>query len=85
MAKREIRPWLMDKDGVQVGDEHAIRLIAAGSRFIATNSEATGPTLEGPPATAAVAALISRAAMIGDRIDTDVVSGLEAGMETLPS
>jgi NagD protein len=92
----------------------AIRLIASGSRFIATNPDATGPTLEGPlPATGSVAALISRAtgvepyfvgkpnplmmrsalnaidahsetaAMIGDRMDTDVVSGLEAGMETI--
>lgn len=92
----------------------AIRLIAAGSRFIATNPDATGPTLEGPlPATGSVAALMSRAtgiepyfvgkpnplmmrsalnaidahsesaAMIGDRMDTDVVSGLEAGMETI--
>jgi NagD protein len=92
----------------------AIRLIAAGSRFIATNPDATGPTLDGPlPATGSVAALISRAtgvepyfigkpnplmmrsalnaidahsetaAMIGDRMDTDVVSGLEAGMETI--
>ncbi len=92
----------------------AIRLIAAGARFIATNPDATGPTLEGPlPATGSVAALISRAtgvepyfvgkpnplmmrsalnaidahsetaAMIGDRMDTDVVSGLEAGMETI--
>jgi NagD protein len=92
----------------------AIRLISAGSRFIATNPDATGPTLDGPvPATGSVAALISRAtgvepyfigkpnplmmrsalnaidahsetaAMIGDRMDTDVVSGLEAGMETI--
>jgi NagD protein len=93
---------------------HAIRLIAAGSRFIATNPDATGPALDGPlPATGSVAALISRAtgvepyfvgkpnplmmrsalnaidahsetaAMIGDRMDTDIVSGLEAGMETV--
>jgi NagD protein len=93
---------------------HAIRLIEAGSRFIATNPDATGPTIDGPlPATGSVAALISRAtgvepyfvgkpnplmmrsalnaidahsetaAMIGDRMDTDVVSGLEAGMETI--
>jgi NagD protein len=92
----------------------AIRLIAAGSRFIATNPDATGPALDGPlPATGSVAALISRAtgvepyfvgkpnplmmrsalnaidahsetaAMIGDRMDTDIVSGLEAGMETV--
>jgi 5'-nucleotidase len=92
----------------------AIRLIDAGARFIATNPEATGPSLDGPlPATGSVAALISRAtgvdpyfigkpnplmmrsalnaidahsettAMIGDRMDTDVVSGLEAGMHTI--
>jgi NagD protein len=93
---------------------HAIRLVASGARFIATNPDATGPSLEGPmPATGSVAALISRAtgvepyfvgkpnplmmrsalnaidahsetaAMIGDRMDTDIVSGLEAGMETI--
>jgi NagD protein len=92
----------------------AIRLIAAGARFIATNPDATGPSGEGPvPATGSVAALISRATgvepyfvgkpnplmmrsalnaidahsettvMIGDRMDTDIVSGLEAGMETV--
>jgi NagD protein len=92
----------------------AIRLIAAGARFIATNPDATGPAAEGPlPATGSVAALISRAtgvepyfvgkpnplmmrsalnaidahsettAMIGDRMDTDVVAGLEAGLETI--
>jgi NagD protein len=92
----------------------AIRLIAAGARFIATNPDPTGPTPEGPlPATGSVAALISRAtgvapyfvgkpnplmmrsalnaidahsettAMIGDRMDTDVVAGLEAGMHTI--
>jgi 5'-nucleotidase len=92
----------------------AIRLIASGARFIATNPDATGPAPDGPlPATGSVAALISRAtgiepyfigkpnplmmrsalnaidahsettAMIGDRMDTDVVAGLEAGMETV--
>ncbi len=92
----------------------AIRLIAAGARFIATNPDNVGPTPDGPlPATGAVAALISRAtgvdpyyvgkpnplmmrsalnaieahsettAMIGDRMDTDVVAGLEAGLETI--
>jgi NagD protein len=92
----------------------AIRLIAEGARFIATNPDATGPTPDGPlPATGSVAALISRAtgvepyfigkpnplmmrsalnaidahsetaAMVGDRMDTDVVSGLEAGMHTV--
>lgn len=92
----------------------AIRLIDAGARFIATNPDATGPTLDGVlPATGAVAALISRAtgvepyyvgkpnplmmrsalnaidahsestAMVGDRMDTDVVAGIEAGLETI--
>jgi NagD protein len=92
----------------------AIRLIADGARFIATNPDPTGPSTAGPlPATGSVAALISRAtevepyfigkpnplmmrsalnaidahsetaAMIGDRMDTDIVSGLEAGMETI--
>jgi NagD protein len=92
----------------------AIRLIAGGARFIATNPDATGPSPDGPlPATGSVAALISRAtgvdpyfvgkpnplmmrsalnaidahsettAMIGDRMDTDVVAGLEAGLHTI--
>jgi NagD protein len=92
----------------------AIRLIAAGARFIATNPDNVGPTPDGLlPATGSVAALVSRAtgvepyyvgkpnplmmrsalnaieahsettAMIGDRMDTDVVSGLEAGLETI--
>jgi 5'-nucleotidase len=92
----------------------AIRLIDNGARFIATNPDPNGPSLEGLlPATGAVAALISRAtgvdpyfvgkpnplmmrsalntieahsettAMIGDRMDTDVVAGLEAGLHTI--
>jgi NagD protein len=92
----------------------AIRLVAEGARFIATNPDPTGPSNEGPvPATGSVAALISRAtgvepyfvgkpnplmmrsalnaidahsettAMVGDRMDTDVISGLEAGMHTV--
>jgi NagD protein len=92
----------------------AIRLIARGARFIATNPDATGPSPDGPlPATGSVAALISRAtgvapyyvgkpnplmmrsalnaleahsetaAMVGDRMDTDIVAGLEAGMEAI--
>jgi NagD protein len=92
----------------------AIRLVESGARFIATNPDATGPTVHGPvPATGSVAALITRAtgvepyfvgkpnplmmrsalnaidahsessAMIGDRMDTDIISGLEAGMETI--
>src|ERR671921_1057374 len=92
----------------------AIRLIVGGARFIATNPDATGPSIDGPlPATGSVAALISRAtghkpyfvgkpnplmmrsalnalqahsetaAMVGDRMDTDIVAGLEAGMEAI--
>jgi NagD protein len=92
----------------------AIRLIANGARFIATNPDPSGPSREGLlPATGAVAALISRAtgvepyfvgkpnplmmrsalneidahsettAMIGDRMDTDMVAGLEAGLHTV--
>ena len=92
----------------------AIRLVAGGARFIATNPDPTGPAPDGPlPATGSVAALISRAtgvdpyfvgkpnplmmrsalnaldahsettAMIGDRMDTDIVAGLEAGLETI--
>jgi NagD protein len=39
----------------------AIRLIAAGARFIATNPDPTGPSPDGPqPATGAVAALVSK-------------------------
>jgi NagD protein len=112
-----------DPDYVVVGETRtysferitqAIRLIAGGARFIATNPDATGPSPEGPlPATGSIAALISRAtgvdpyyvgkpnplmmrsalnaidahsettAMIGDRMDTDVISGLEAGLETI--
>jgi NagD protein len=92
----------------------AIRLVAGGARFIATNPDPTGPSPTGPlPATGSVAALVTRAtgvepyfvgkpnplmmrsalnaleahsettAMIGDRMDTDIVAGLEAGMETI--
>jgi NagD protein len=92
----------------------AIRLIAAGARFIATNPDPSGPTPAGiVPATGAVAALVSRATgvdpyyvgkpnplmmrealraidahsedttMVGDRMDTDVVAGIEAGMRTV--
>ncbi len=92
----------------------AIRLIAAGARFIATNPDPSGPSAAGLlPATGSVAALISTATgrrpyfigkpnplmmrsalnrleahsettvMVGDRMDTDVISGLEAGLRTV--
>ena len=91
----------------------AIRLINDGARFICTNPDATGPSLEGAlPACGSVAALITKAtnvepyfigkpnplmmreglnkiaahsetsAMVGDRMDTDVLGGLEAGLHT---
>lgn len=92
----------------------AIRLIEGGARFIATNPDATGPSVEGPlPATGSVAALITKATgrhpyfvgkpnpmmfrsalnrieahsestvMVGDRMDTDIVAGIEAGLDTI--
>ena len=92
----------------------AIRLVANGARFIATNPDVTGPSPEGPlPATGSVAALITKATgaepyfvgkpnpmmfrsamnriqahsestmMVGDRMDTDVVAGIEAGLDTI--
>ncbi|EQM31033.1 HAD-IIA family hydrolase [Rhodococcus erythropolis] len=92
----------------------AIRLVERGSRFIATNPDATGPSRDGSlPATGSVAALITKATgrdpyyvgkpnalmmrsalrsigahsantlMIGDRMDTDIVCGLEAGLQTI--
>ena len=92
----------------------AIRHITRGAKFIATNPDATGPSVDGPiPATGAVSALITEAtgrspyvvgkpnpmmfraalnrieahsettAMIGDRMDTDIVAGMEAGLFTV--
>jgi NagD protein len=91
----------------------AIRLINAGSRFVATNPDVSGPSESGlVPACGAVAALIEKATgkapffvgkpnplmmrtalnylgihseetmMIGDRMDTDIVAGVESGMMT---
>jgi NagD protein len=92
----------------------AMRFVAAGARFIATNPDVTGPGEGGiVPATGAVAALISAATgvtpyyigkpnplimrtalrtigahseesvMVGDRMDTDIIIGTEAGLETI--
>lgn len=92
----------------------AIRLVAAGSRFICTNPDPVNPSPAGPiPAAGAIAALITKATgvapyvagkpnpmmfrsgmtkigahsettgMIGDRMDTDVIAGIEAGMHTV--
>ncbi len=91
----------------------AVRLIAAGARFIATNPDTVGPSEAGlVPATGSVTAMIAAATgvkpyivgkpnplmmrtalrtieahseetlMIGDRMDTDIIGGTEAGMET---
>jgi NagD protein len=92
----------------------AVRLVAAGARFIATNPDQSGPTESGiVPACGAMAALIEsatgvkpyfigkpnplmmrsalnflgahseHAVMVGDRMDTDIIAGMEAGMETI--
>ena len=92
----------------------AVRLVAAGARFIATNPDPSGPSEAGiEPACGAMAALIEKATgispyfvgkpnplmmraalrfigahseetvMVGDRMDTDVVAGMESGMETI--
>lgn len=92
----------------------AVRLIASGARFIATNPDTSGPSEKGlEPACGAMAALIEAATgikpyfigkpnplmmrsalrflgahseetvMVGDRMDTDVVAGMESGMETI--
>ncbi len=92
----------------------ATRLIEAGSHFVATNPEPTGPSPDGSlPGCGAMAALIERATgvvpyfvgkpnsvmirealrileahstttvMIGDRVETDIRAGTEAGLETI--
>lgn len=92
----------------------AIRLVAAGAHFIATNPDPVGPSEGGiVPACGAMAALIERATgvtpfvagkpnplmmrnalnylgvhsentvMIGDSMDTDIIAGVESGMETI--
>jgi NagD protein len=112
-----------DPDYVVLGETHtynieritqAIRLVAAGARFIATNPDPSGPAEGGlVPACGAMAALIESASgvspffvgkpnplmmrtalnfldvhsedtvMVGDRMDTDMVAGVESGMETI--
>lgn len=92
----------------------AIRLVASGARFIATNPDPSGPAEQGiVPACGAMAALIESASgrspffigkpnplmmrtalnylgahsehsiMVGDRMDTDIVAGVQSGMETI--
>lgn len=112
-----------EPDYVVLGETHgynidqitrAIRLIAAGSRFVATNPDPSGPGEGGllVPACGAMAALIQSATgvapffvgkpnalmmrsalnylgahseetvMIGDRMDTDIIAGVNSGMLT---
>jgi len=113
----------IEPDYVVLGETHsynfgritkAVRMIAAGARFIATNPDPSGPTDEGiVPACGAMAALIEAASgkspffvgkpnplmmrtalnylnvhsedtvMVGDRMETDIVAGVESGMETI--
>lgn len=92
----------------------AVRLVAAGARFIATNPDPAGPTETGiVPACGAMAALIEKTTgrtpffvgkpaplmmryamnylgvhsqntiMVGDRMDTDIIAGMQAGMDTI--
>ncbi len=92
----------------------AIRLVAEGARFIATNPDASGPSEKGiVPGAGALASLIETASgkkafyvgkpnplmmrtalnylgthsentiMVGDRMDTDMVAGVQTGMETI--
>jgi NagD protein len=63
----------------------AVRFVMAGARFIATNPDAMGPAEGGiVPATGAVATLISAdTVMIGDRMDTDIIAGIESGLQTI--
>jgi len=113
----------VDPEYVVLGETHAydieqitraIRFLASGAHFIATNPDASGPTESGiAPACGAMAALMRTASgrepffvgkpnplmmrtalnylgvhsedtvMIGDRMDTDIIGGIQAGMETI--
>ena len=92
----------------------ALRLVTAGSRFLATNPDVIGPSEQGAVlACGAVAAMITAATgikayfigkpnplmmrsalrhlgvhsedtiIVGDRMDTDIIAGIESGMETI--
>ena len=113
----------VDPDYVVLGETHsynlehitrAIRLVAAGAHFFATNPDPSGPGEGGlVPACGAMAALIEKATgvspffvgkpnplmmrmalnyldvhsedtiMVGDRMDTDIVGGVQAGLKTI--
>ena len=71
----------------------AVQLVLKGARLIGTNSDLTGPSEEG--LIPACRAMMMRtglrilgvhsedAAMIGDRMDTDMVAGIETGLDTV--
>jgi NagD protein len=92
----------------------AIRFVAQGACFVATNPDASGPTEDGiVPACGAMAALIEKATgrspffvgkpnpfmmrsalkylgvhsentvMVGDRMDTDIIAGVQSGLDTI--
>jgi len=113
----------LDPDYVVLGETNtynrelitkAIRLVAAGAHFIATNPDPAGPGEGGlVPGCGAMAALIKEASgvspffvgkpnplmmrtalnyldvhsedtvMVGDRMETDIIAGVESGMETI--
>lgn len=113
----------IEPDYVVLGETHsynleqittAIRLVAGGAHFLATNPDPSGPGEGGiVPACGAMAALIERATgvapffvgkpnplmmrmalnyldvhsedtvMVGDRMDTDIIGGVQAGLETI--
>jgi NagD protein len=112
-----------EPDYVVLGETHAyslesltkgIRLILRGARFVATNPDPSGPSVDGiVPACGAVAALIEKVTgiapffvgkpnplmvrtalnylgvhsedtvIVGDRMDTDIIGGVQNGMETI--
>ena len=53
----------------------AVNLVMAGAKLIGANSDVSGPIENGIAPACRV--------MVGDRMDTDVISGLESGMSTV--
>ena len=66
----------------------ATNLVLQGAKLIGANSDVSGPIENGiAPACRALIAPIematAEAVMVGDRMDTDVISGMESGMSTV--
>jgi NagD protein len=63
----------------------AIRLVGDGARFIATNPDVVGKPnpMMFRSAMNRIEAHSETTVMVGDRMDTDVVAGIEAGLETV--